>query len=520
MPQIKQLPAGTTFISGADYITQEPAGDTVKLTGDQIIAGIAAAIADDTSFIAEIGDKIAALESVQGILSTAFLSDSTFLNYISAYVANNTDVHDIIATALEANTDFNDAIRDNILADSVFIEGIKTELLSDSAFIGGISSVLLSDSNFITSITNLVMAAIGGESLQIRDTKLYPVAVDSNVRNYFAMTNNGSDVYVSTNGGDIYKQTKMSGAFTAQSFTSRDYYGLACLGASLYASVGVGDIYKQTDGTGTLNALSQTSRAWRGMDDDGTNLYASVYNDAVGGDGGLYKQTAGAGDFVLYHAHEALIMDVLCADGDIYYCVEAGDIYKQTAGTGDFVAQGNTKNWASLSYANGDVYALAQNDGIYRQNDKIGEFTKLYNATTEEIRGSTAVGQYLYYALYGQVGLNRTPAPPKALEVYSTAETLTNQTFLGYPVYRKVINFGALPNNTAKSVAHGLTGSFTIFNRLMYATNKTNFLNLNEGVGTSDNLYTTEANVVFNTALNRSAFTTSYVTIEYIKAAL
>ena len=56
MPQIKQLPAGTTFINGAEYITQEPAGETVKLTGDQIIAGIAAALADDTAFIADIGD--------------------------------------------------------------------------------------------------------------------------------------------------------------------------------------------------------------------------------------------------------------------------------------------------------------------------------------------------------------------------------------------------------------------------------------------------------------------------------
>lgn len=520
MPQIKDLTSGAAFATTADYITQESAGDTVKLKGSQIVTGIATALADDSSFILDIGNQIAALPSVQGTLSTAFLADSIFLNYISAYVANNTDVHDIIADALAANADFNDAIRDNILNDAVFIAGLKTLLLSDAAFIGGIAAVLLEDESFIAELTQTVLDELGGASLQKRDSVIYLTASDANARNWFAAATNGTDVYASVDGGDIYKQTNSTGNFTAQSFTSRAYYGLTCLGTNLYASVGSGSIYMQTGGSGALNDLSQTARAWRGMSNDGTNVYACVYNDASGGDGGLYKQTAGTGDFVLYHSHEALIMDVLCAGGDLYYCVANGDIYKQTGSTGSFVAQGITKNWTSLSYINGDVYAFAQNDGIYRQNDKTGTFTQVYSTSTEEIRGSIAVGQNIYYALYG-VGINRFPAPPKALEVFSTAETLTNETYLGYPVYRKVINFGALPNATTKSVAHGISSPYEIIKIIGYATNGTRYINIDFYASGpfSAYSYVDGANIVVGAAGNMSTYL-GKITLEYIKADL
>ena len=44
-------------------------------------------------------------------------------------------------------------------------------------------------------------------------------------------------------------------------------------------------------------------------------------------------------------------------------------------------------------------------------------------------------------------------------DAYSTTETLTNKTWLGNAVYRKVVDLGALPNTTSKSVAHGITGA-------------------------------------------------------------
>lgn len=41
---------------------------------------------------------------------------------------------------------------------------------------------------------------------------------------------------------------------------------------------------------------------------------------------------------------------------------------------------------------------------------------------------------------------------------YSTSETNTGKKWIdGKPIYRKVVNFGTLPNATTKSVAHGVT---------------------------------------------------------------
>lgn len=44
------------------------------------------------------------------------------------------------------------------------------------------------------------------------------------------------------------------------------------------------------------------------------------------------------------------------------------------------------------------------------------------------------------------------------IDTFSTSETLTTKTWLGNPVYRKVINCGALPNNATSLTAHNIVG--------------------------------------------------------------
>lgn len=47
----------------------------------------------------------------------------------------------------------------------------------------------------------------------------------------------------------------------------------------------------------------------------------------------------------------------------------------------------------------------------------------------------------------------------KFTAAFSTTAHQTGQFWVdGKPIYRKVVDLGALPNNTTKSVAHGLTG--------------------------------------------------------------
>ena len=248
---------------------------------------------------------------------------------------------------------------------------------------------------------------------------------------------------------------------------------MTTLGSDVYACVFNGDIYKQTDGTGDFVALGQTTRNWSGMTTLGSDVYACVFN------GDIYKQTDGTGDFVALGQTTRNWRGMTTLGSDVYACVNGGDIYKQTDGTGDFVALGQTpRNWSGMTTLGESIYACVYNGDIYKQS------------------------------------------PTKALEVYSTAETLTNQTYLGYPVYRKVINFGVLPNASAKFVAHGVKGDFTVRN--IYISVKSSAQNVQSsffGLQQDDSISRQGDNVVFHTTQNRSAYT-GYVIMEYIKADL
>jgi len=222
--------------------------------------------------------------------------------------------------------------------------------------------------------------------------------------------------------------------------------------------------------------LSQTTRNWSAMTTLGSDVYACVYN------GDIYKQTGGTGDFVALSQTSRDWIAMTTLGSDVYACVRAGDIYKQTGGTGDFVALGQTsREWRGMTTLGSDVYACVESGDIYKQ----------------------------------------TPTTTKALEVYSTAETLTNQTYLGYPVYRKVVDFGALPNATQKSIAHNISGTWRLFRLMGEAYSPTTGESFQLSYpALMASLYVNKTNVVVSTNIDASYCTSSYVTIEYIKAAL
>lgn len=92
------------------------------------------------------------------------------------------------------------------------------------------------------------------------------------------------------------------------------------------------------------------------------------------------------------------------------------------------------------------------------------------------------------------------------------------------PVYRLVINFGALPNAGTKSVAHGLTinSGFT-FTRIYGAASDTtgfNYIPLPYASPTLVNnieLKVDSTNVTIITGSNRSNFNICYVVVEFMK---
>lgn len=97
------------------------------------------------------------------------------------------------------------------------------------------------------------------------------------------------------------------------------------------------------------------------------------------------------------------------------------------------------------------------------------------------------------------------------------------------PVFRRTVNFGALPNAAVKSVAHNIaiSGNFEFLKILMTATNPA-------AVGAAPFAipipYSTEivngdiqldvslTNIIVTTAIDYSAFTKSSVILEYVKA--
>lgn len=103
--------------------------------------------------------------------------------------------------------------------------------------------------------------------------------------------------------------------------------------------------------------------------------------------------------------------------------------------------------------------------------------------------------------------------------VYLSSEVVIGE-FMGKPLYRKVINFGALPNTTTKGVNFNISNLEMFTNITGIATSGTNTIalpyvhsNSIYNVGLSAN--TTQINIV--TSSDRTSYTKCYVTLEYTK---
>lgn len=103
---------------------------------------------------------------------------------------------------------------------------------------------------------------------------------------------------------------------------------------------------------------------------------------------------------------------------------------------------------------------------------------------------------------------------------YSTSEVKTGATWIdGKPIYRKVVNCGALPNNIRKSIAHNITNLSKVIHTYGIAVG-TDFLPMpyvNVTGASYDMQYWVETvNIVIATGNDRSSYT-GYITLEYTK---
>lgn len=108
---------------------------------------------------------------------------------------------------------------------------------------------------------------------------------------------------------------------------------------------------------------------------------------------------------------------------------------------------------------------------------------------------------------------------------YSSNEIDTGKIWIdGKPIYRKVINCGALPNYTIKSVAHNISNlDFVVFlNGVSYSSTTGNYFPLPYVADTlpaTVKMWATDTNINLQTTSDRTDYTKTYVTIEYTKTS-
>lgn len=105
---------------------------------------------------------------------------------------------------------------------------------------------------------------------------------------------------------------------------------------------------------------------------------------------------------------------------------------------------------------------------------------------------------------------------------YSTSEKIIGSWIDGKPLYQKTISCGALPNATTKTVAHGISGTYSIKSIQGYANYSTDTMPLpHTGVGDAAganaiSVAISGSNIVVKTGSDRSNYS-AYITIKYTK---
>lgn len=111
---------------------------------------------------------------------------------------------------------------------------------------------------------------------------------------------------------------------------------------------------------------------------------------------------------------------------------------------------------------------------------------------------------------------------------YSTNEVNTGAKWIdGSAIYKKTINFGALPNNTSKTVAHGISNIANVIKIEGVAMrpgspNQWNPLPLvyrGDDASYDGELYANDTNVGVVFSADRSIYTSSYITLYYTKSS-
>lgn len=105
-------------------------------------------------------------------------------------------------------------------------------------------------------------------------------------------------------------------------------------------------------------------------------------------------------------------------------------------------------------------------------------------------------------------------------DLHSTTEKVVGCWVDGRPVYQKTISFGALPNTTTKSVAHGVSNIGNVIDSFGWASINGTYYDIPHVDANTTNdvqVSVSTTNINITTASDLSSATTAYVTIRYTK---
>jgi len=138
-----------------------------------------------------------------------------------------------------------------------------------------------------------------------------------------------------------------------------------------------------------------------------------------------------------------------------------------------------------------------------------------------------ALGVNLPYYTNGFTVIQYTKTTDTAISIgddtdYSTEEKIIGTWIDSKPIYQKTISCGALPNNTSKSVAHGISNISKVIrvNGYSLRTSDSTLIPIPfvTGTGTTQvGVIITGTNIIFDVSSDRSTFTETYVTLQYTK---
>ena len=123
--------------------------------------------------------------------------------------------------------------------------------------------------------------------------------------------------------------------------------------------------------------------------------------------------------------------------------------------------------------------------------------------------------------LVRSAGLYKASVPIQSGDIYSLEERQVGVWTDGKPLYQKTIDFGALPNSTTKSVAHGISNLDEIANVYGVAKSQYNQIPIpwanNTNTTYDITMYVDDTDVTVMTSIDRSGYTSSTITLQYTK---